>query len=150
MALYTTEIQIDAPPGAVFAVMVDLARYEEWNPWIVRGRGEVRAGAVVDVTARMGWRDLAVKHRVLRVEPDRELRWCDLGWFTRVAYGERGRLLEPHAGGTRYRCELSVTGIGAALVRGMYGRALAEGLEAETQALKARVESISSKTPSRR
>jgi uncharacterized protein YndB with AHSA1/START domain len=140
MPRYSAEVDIDAPPAAVFAVMLDLARYAEWNPWIVRARGEMRAGAVVEVTARMGRRDLDVEHRVLHVEPDRELRWCDLGWFTRVAYGERARVLERRGPGTRYRCELAVTGVGAALVRALYGRALADGLAAETRALKARVE----------
>jgi uncharacterized protein YndB with AHSA1/START domain len=138
--LYTADVRIDAPPAAVFAVIVDFERYAEWNPWIVSARGEAAADAVVDVTARMGRRDMRVKHRVLRVERDREFRWCDLGWFTRIAYGERGRVLEPDGDGTRYRCELSVTGVGAALVRGLYGRALEGGLAAETQALKARVE----------
>ena len=145
MPRYTAEIQIDTPPGAVFGVMVDLARYAEWNPWLVSARGEVRTGAVVDVTARMGRREMQVAHEILEVEPDRALRWCDLGWFTRIAYGERARVLEEHAGGTRYRCELSVTGVGAALVGPLYGRALADGLAAETRALKARAESISGK-----
>lgn len=40
----SARIAIDAPPETIWAVMVDLARYSEWNPFIVRVE---RAPAVV-------------------------------------------------------------------------------------------------------
>jgi len=135
-------IAIDAPPRAVIAVLTALDRYHEWNPWIVRARGEVAVGAIVRVHARLGARTMAVRHQILALDPERELRWCDHGWFTRIAYGERARVALPRGAGSAYRCTLSITGLGARLVEAMYGRALAGGLAAETAALKARVEAL--------
>jgi hypothetical protein len=135
-------ITIAAPPSAVFGVMTDLDRYHEWNPWIVRASGAVAPGNVVQVTSRLGARRMDVRHRILAFKPDRELRWCDLGWFTALAYGERARFLQPASKGTIYRVELTVTGIATRLVKSMFGIDLAVGLAAETAALKERAEGL--------
>jgi hypothetical protein len=140
-------INIAAPPSAVFGVMTDLGRYHEWNPWIVRASGHVAAGNEIQVTSRLGARRMDVRHRILALKPDRELRWCDLGWFTALAYGERARFLQPASKGTIYRVELTVTGIATRLVKSMFGIDLQVGLAAETAALKERVEVLGGRRP---
>jgi hypothetical protein len=137
-------IAIEAPPEVVYDVIADLGSYDQWNPWIIRASGRAEEGKVVRVTARLGARRMKVQHRILIARRGEAFRWCDLGWFTRLAYGERDRVLSPRSGGqgTDYRVELSVSGIGTRLVQGLLGRALADGLRAETWALKGRAESL--------
>jgi uncharacterized protein YndB with AHSA1/START domain len=143
MLQLSEQVVIDAPPEKVFDVIADFGRYAQWNPWVCEAAGEAREGEIVRVKARLGSTTARVRHRVLTSRRAAEFRWCDLGWFTALAYGERARFIEPApGGGARYRVELRITGVAARLVQALYGRALASGLKAETDALKQRAESL--------
>jgi hypothetical protein len=52
-----TEIDIDAPPSRVWAVMLDFTHYHEWNPFIVRAElsGPPVVGAALRLHVR--WHD---------------------------------------------------------------------------------------------
>jgi hypothetical protein len=140
------EALIDAPAGTVFDVITDLPRYAEWNPWILKAVGTPSEGATIRVRSLVGGRLMRVDHRILRSKPDTEFRWCDLGWFTRLAYGERARWLEPRGEGkVSYRVELTITGVLAPVVKAVLGRSLAWGLEAETRELKQRAETLAAR-----
>src|SRR2546430_11542128 len=77
------EIDIEAPPAAVWAVLTDMHSYSEWNPFMPHLAGELRAGAKLEVRIEPpGGRAMPFKPTVLGVEPERELRW-------------RGRTLPP-------------------------------------------------------
>lgn len=132
---------IQATPDKVFAHLTDFVAYRLWNPWIINAEGRCAVGETVQVQAKLGDRIGHYGHTILAVEAPSYFHWCDQGWFTRLAYGERIRHLEAHAEGTFYRVELRVTGVMARLVEWLYGTALEQGLAAETQALKQRVES---------
>ena len=70
------EIDIEAPPAVVWAVLTDTLAYPEWNPFIPRLSGELRAGAKLEVRIEPpGGRAMTFKPTVLAVEPERELRW---------------------------------------------------------------------------
>jgi len=43
------EIEIDAPPERIWAVVTDFGAYQEWNPFIRRISGELREGARLEV-----------------------------------------------------------------------------------------------------
>jgi hypothetical protein len=137
------ETTIHARPEAVFQLLTDFDGYASWNPWIIQAHGVAREGEIVTIRIKLGRRPMRVRHRILAVVPGVELRWCDLGWFTAIAYGERTRRLEPLAGGggVKYRAELTIAGIGWRLVRALHGRSLEEGMKAETAALKRHAES---------
>jgi hypothetical protein len=66
--------------------------------------------------------------------------WCDLGWFTKLAYGERGRYIRRQGDAVHYRVELNITGPLAWLVKWQMEPTLKQGIEAETLALKQRAE----------
>jgi hypothetical protein len=143
MMKLSEELTIDSSPDVVFDVMTDFASYGAWNPWIVEASGTPREGEIVRVAVKLGKRTTRVDHRVLTNRRTNEFRWCDVGWFTVCAYGERARFLEPApSGGVRYRVELTIKGPLTSLVRVLYGDALATGLKAETLALKERAEAL--------
>jgi hypothetical protein len=145
MLTLTEQVSIEAKAETVFDVITDFARYGEWNPWLPTASGKPAEGEMIDVSVRLGQNKTTdVRHHVLTSKRGVEFRWCDTGWFTALAYGERARYLVPLAGGgVEYRVELRFTGVASALVRALYGRAMAAGLKAETLALKARAESLS-------
>ena len=71
-----TAIDIDAPAGAIWRVLVDFPAYPEWNPFIRRvgGRAEVEERLVVRMQPS-GTRGMTFRPTVMKVEPGRELRW---------------------------------------------------------------------------
>jgi hypothetical protein len=70
------EIEIDAPPAAVWAVLADVDAYSDWNPFIRRLDGELRVGERLEVEiAPPGGRAMTLKPTVLVAEPGRELTW---------------------------------------------------------------------------
>lgn len=71
-----TEVTIEAAPETVFRILLDVARYQEWNPLIVSAKGEVVTGGKLDIRIRPpGKRDQAYVVQVVRVVPDREFVW---------------------------------------------------------------------------
>jgi hypothetical protein len=89
-----TEISIEATPEEVWAVLVDLERHREWNPFITEAQGEVEVGARLQVRlAPPGGRPVTLKPTVTVVEPARTLEWL-------------GHLGIPHLFDGRHRFEL--------------------------------------------
>jgi len=71
-----TEIEINAPPAAVWEVIVDTARYHEWNPFITSIEGTLAVGQELSVVVSPpDGSDMRFKPQVLRCEPEVELRW---------------------------------------------------------------------------
>ena len=71
-----TEIEIQAPDERVWQLLTDFASFPQWNPFIRSAKGEVKAGARLEVHIQpSGARGMTFKPKVLRAEPNRELRW---------------------------------------------------------------------------
>jgi hypothetical protein len=101
-----TEIDIEAPPDAVWAELSDLARYADWNPFIPRAAGSVAVGQ--RLTLRMqptGGRALTIRPRVTEAQPGAVFEWL-------------GHLVVPGLFDGRHRFELSPTSTGTRLVQG--------------------------------
>jgi hypothetical protein len=147
MLKFQEQIEISASPETVFGVITDLGAYKEWNPWIVSAEGFLAEGKLIDVKAKMGDKDIQVQHRILTIKPFTEFCWCDVGWFTKFAYGQRVRFIEPlKDGSVKYRVELTVTGPAQWIVKLFYGRYMEKGLKLETRALKKQAETINKAT----
>ena len=71
-----SEIEIEAPAERVWQVLTDFVTYPEWNPFIrrVSGRAEVDERLVVRMQPS-GNRGMTFRPTVMKVEPNRELRW---------------------------------------------------------------------------
>lgn len=95
-----TVVEIDAPPKRVWRVLVDLPAYHEWNPFIVEAAGKVAVGE--DLALRMalpGWEPMAIKPRLVVVQPERELRWKGRLVLPGLFDGEHAFVLTPLEGG---------------------------------------------------
>lgn len=69
-------VDIDAPPSAVWATLVDLAAYRRWNPFIRDARGDMRVGGRVRVRVRPSIPLPVVFHAtVLARAEGHEIRW---------------------------------------------------------------------------
>ncbi|MFI4981246.1 MAG: SRPBCC domain-containing protein [Nevskiales bacterium] len=141
------ETRIAAPAKTVYAVVADLPNYAKWNPWNLRCEGgEVREGAVFTVTVLLNGKTMTVQHKVLKMQPDVNFTWCDMGWFTRFAYGERSRTISPcmDGGNGEVVCqvELSISGPLSWVAHRMYGKAIRQGMALELAGLKQYAEAI--------
>lgn len=113
------ELDVDARPEEVWAVLVDHAAYPRWNPVVVHVRGDVRVGARAVETVRTGrGRDLTFRSRVLVVDRPHELvrrgRLLLPGVFTGV---HRYRLDARDGGGVRVVQSERLTGVLVPLLR---------------------------------
>lgn len=91
-----TQIDIDASADSVWSVLIDLARYQEWNPVIRHAGGTVAEGASVAlfvVTPGLASRRVSVT--LVTVEPQRALRWVGTLLFRGVLDGDHRFILEP-------------------------------------------------------
>ena len=71
-----SEIQIDAPAERVWRLLTDFDSYPQWNPFIRNISGQPAPGERLEIRlAPPGGRAMTFKPKVLRAEPNRELRW---------------------------------------------------------------------------
>ena len=140
-AAISHEIEIDASPDAVWAVLADTAGYPDWNPFVRKLEGELREGARLETRiAPPGGREMTFKPVVLAVQPGRELRWLGRLLLPRLFDGEHSFRLEPlDDGRTRFVQSESFSGLLVPLLRSSLEKTQ-RGFEEMNAALKERVE----------
>ena len=114
MKSFESAVDIDAPAAAVWAVLVDVARWPHWDSGVLDVTGTVAPGAkvAVRVAANPG---RAFPVRVVRLDAPTAMTWrggMPLGLFT----GTRTYRLTPTDGGTRFVMREEYTGPMAGLV----------------------------------
>ena len=134
------ELIIPAPRQAVWNVLVDFARYPEWNPFTVGVGTTGRIGDPVLLDVVLGGRRMKMHERMRVYEPLRRV-----GWGLRILGGvvldcTRVQQLEDAGeGSTRYECHESFRGWSVPLFFRRYKAPMQEGFEAAAQALSRRV-----------
>jgi hypothetical protein len=91
-----TEIDINASTAKVWAVLTDFAQIGAWNPFITSIAGNLAAGERLTINLHPpGKSAITLRPTLLRVRPERELRW--LGHFVvpGIFDGEHYFLLDP-------------------------------------------------------
>jgi hypothetical protein len=108
-----TEIEIHASAQTVWNLLTDTSRFPEWNPFIRRLSGELVVGRRLVVFLQpSGSAGMEFKPIVLKVEPNRELRWLGQLWLPGLFDGKHVFQIEPLAD-TRvlFRQQETFTGI---------------------------------------
>ena len=134
----STETEINAPADRVWQVFTDFPRYPEWNPFMRSFEGELKVGAQVKVNL-LG---MTIKPRLLKVEPNRELRWLDHLIIPGLFDGEHFFQIEPTSDGrVRFVQGERFTGVLIPVLSaiGLFRRTL-RGFNEMNQALKAQAE----------
>lgn len=94
------DVDIDATPGRVWQVLIDLPAYADWNPFIVRADGELTETARLRLRMRpVGARAVTLRPRVLEVAPERRLRWLGRVGMPGLLDAEHVFTLAQRAGG---------------------------------------------------
>jgi hypothetical protein len=154
--LAEASVDIAAPIDLVWRVMTDLARYPEWNPFVVDIKpvaGAFSVGVPIALTVKWGRGGGASTIEVVdRLDAPAKggdsvqralMEYRFVGWLPRLALvrGSRQQALEQRPGGpTTYRTSERFTGL---LARGVPLAKVQDGFERHAKALKARAESLS-------
>jgi len=91
-----TDIDIDAPPACVWAVLTDFDGMPSWNPFIKSISGTLAEGARLTVRiSPPGKSGMRFWPTILSVRSERELRWLGHLIIPGIFDGEHYFLLEP-------------------------------------------------------
>jgi len=138
------ETIIPAPRQAVWDVLVDFARYPEWNPFTIRVETAGRIGDSVRMDVNLGGWRLKMRERLRVFEPPHRI-----GWGLHLLGGrllDCTRVQELESIGereTRYICQESFRGLSVPLFFGAFRQAMQDGFEANAKALARRVAQLS-------
>jgi hypothetical protein len=138
-----SEIEIAAGADKIWRVLTDFSAYPSWNPFVRRISGEQRTGARLDVTIQPdGGKPMSFKPTLLKLEPQKELRWKGQVLLPGVFDGEHYfQLVGTSAGKVRVTQGEIFSGLLVPLVmRGAMLAGTARGFAAMNQALKERAE----------
>lgn len=101
MAVLRTTLPIEATADVVWAILIDFARWPDWNPSVPLIRGDARVGSEVKLTLAMPGRPSAkVKATLTEVVPERRLCWHGNVGGDRVFAGTRKFEIDPQPNGT--------------------------------------------------
>jgi len=90
-----TEIEIQASPEKVWKNLTNLDEYPQWNPFIHHAMGTSKVGEKVDITFRSGSKEMTLHCTIIKVEPNRELRWKYHVILPALFSGEHSFVIEP-------------------------------------------------------
>lgn len=137
-----TEIEINAPPERVWQLLTDFASFPQWNPFIRRASGKPRKGAQLQVHLQpSGAKGMTFRPKVLKAEPNRELRWLGHFLIPGLFDGEHIFTIEPlGAGRVRFVQRELFTGILVPLFARWLSKDTRRGFEEMNLALKLRAE----------
>jgi hypothetical protein len=138
----TTTISIAASAERVWAVLLDFARYSEWNPFVRSIEGAPSEGSTIKVKIQSpSGKAMTFSPVVLRNTAGREFRWKGKLVLPGIFDGEHYfRLASGGAGLTEFTHGERFTGLLVPLLRGALDRDTRSGFEAMNRALKQRVE----------
>ena len=137
--------EIEAPKDVVWSVIADFAAYAEWNPFVVACSSELRVGAPMAMTVRLGDRQREQVEFVSRVVEGElfEYRMKPVG---PLLHSFRQHEVASQADGrTLYRSTFELNGWLAPLVGAILSGPLHDGFKGMTDSLVSRSEQLVSR-----
>ena len=137
-----TELEIKASDQRVWELLTDFANFPQWNPFIRQAKGEVKVGARLVIHLQpSGASGMTFKPILLKVEPNRELRWLGHLLMPGLFDGEHTFTIETLAENrVRFtQCEV-FTGLLVPIFAHSLDADTRRGFEEMNQALKSRAE----------
>ena len=139
MKEYTTSRHIAAPPARVWAVLVDAARYGDWNPEIVAIDGNIGPGQRITAHVRLGSGKVQkVGLRVTALDAPHLMEWTG-GLPFGLFVGRRTFTVDSAASGCEFRLHLEMFGLLSGLIVKSVGDRQPE-IDGFASGLKARAE----------
>ena len=143
MKYLETETIIDAPPGVVWQILIDLSSYSGWNPFVVEAGGTVAVGSRLRVRIQPpGRKATTFRPTVTAVEPERNFEWLGHLGVAGIFDGRHRYSLEPAGQGTRFVQSEEFRGIAVPLFARSLEAGTRNGFEAMNQSIKALAEAV--------
>jgi hypothetical protein len=99
MKMVSATTWIDASPMKVWAILTDLSRYQDWNPFFREAAGEVAVGRRIFLRAcPAGGRPMKIRPTITAAQAGAELGWA--ARLPGILSGEHRFTLRPGNGGT--------------------------------------------------
>lgn len=137
------EVEIDAPREKVWSILVDLARYPEWNPFTPRIEATLKVGdpVILHVQMKPGQKTMRQPEVMTSYVEGQELGWGTTMVHGAVLHANRTqKLIDLGGGRTRYETVDRFEGAIVPLVMALYGRHVQRGFDETAAALKKRAE----------
>ena len=136
-----TEIQIEADPAEVWAVLTDFDSYPDWNPFIVDVRGPAEPGERLRVNlSPPGGRRITMRPTVTDLEPGRVFEWWGHLGVRGIFDGRHRFELYASGSGTRLVQRETFTGLLVPLLANSLDGPTAAGFALMNEALRERAE----------
>ncbi|MFB0544750.1 MAG: SRPBCC family protein [Asgard group archaeon] len=138
----SSEIEIESSAEQVWQHLTDFESFPEWNPFIRKASGKVKAGERIEVFLQLPEsKGMTFRPKLLKVEPNRELRWLGRLVIPRVFDGEHIFTIEEVGEGrVRFFQREKFRGFLAPLFLAMIKSSTLHGFEEMNKALKERAE----------
>jgi len=133
---------ITAPVGVVWQVITGFSDYGEWNSFTPACKAELRPGAPITMTVKLGRRVIQQTESVAEVVPQRlfEYRMRPLGPFLRSYRQHKITVIGPND--TQYQSVFVLYGWLSPIVGWLMAKDLKAGFERMSRELKERAESV--------
>lgn len=137
-----SEVEIEASAEKVWELLIDFENFPEWNPFIRKASGDVKVGERIEVFLQLpGGKGMTFRPKLLKVEPNRELRWLGRLGIPRLFDGEHIFNIEQLGDGrVRFVQREKFRGFLAPLFLAMIKSSTLQGFEEMNKALKERAE----------
>ena len=136
-----TEIIINASAAQVWAVLINLSAWEQWNPFIVKGEGIIEAGKKITTTMINGDKSYVFKPKIHQVETNKSFSWMGHLYIPGLFDGHHYFELEAISPNqTRFIQGERFKGILSGMILKKIGDQTAENFARMNQALKQQVE----------
>jgi hypothetical protein len=143
MRKLASHLDIAAPPERIWEQLTDFQGFPSWNPFIVRASGKLKVGNQIRITLKLGKAEMTLGPTLIKLEPNRELRWLARVGVKGIFDVERIFQIEPLGTGvTRFAQSEICTGLLAPIlfIGGKLERDILNGYDAFARAIKQRVE----------